>query len=174
MLIVDDLPAELEYVNGTILLDNRSLTDAADTDEGTATARRIEILIPTIEPDIVTQVEFQARLSTANTSGNGVVNFGIVSAANAAPVNTSDAVVVVNPIGTVYAGNANGTVRIAGARVMILSGNLDTPLSLVPDTGYAPNAQNINPFASDPNGGFGFALSPAQIGRPETQSAISS
>jgi uncharacterized repeat protein (TIGR01451 family) len=162
--VIDDLPAELEYVADTLRLNNRSLTDAADKDEGAAAVRHIELLIPEIAADAVTQIQFQARLSSANTSGNGIVNFASLSAANAPSVNTSNAVVVVNPIGTVYAGNSSGAVRIAGAQVTILTDETGTPLNLVPNTGYAPNAENINPFISDRTGGFGFALAAGQIG----------
>lgn len=161
---VDDLPVELEYVAGTLRLNNRSLTDAADSDEGTATARRVELLIPEIAPDSITQIQFQARLSSTHTSGNGVVSLAAISAANAPFVNTSNAVVIVNPIGTIYAGSSGGAVRIAGAQVKVAVDEAGTPLNLVQNTGYAPNIENTNPFASDATGGFGFVLAGNQIG----------
>jgi uncharacterized repeat protein (TIGR01451 family)/fimbrial isopeptide formation D2 family protein len=162
--VVDDLPVELEYVAGSLRLNNRSLTDADDADEGIGTTRRIALLVPEIAPDAVTVVQFQARLSTANTSGNGVTNFAALSAANAGSVNTSNAVVVVNPIGTIYAGNSAGAVRIAGAQITIAVNENAPPLILVPDAGYAPNAGNSNPFVADTTGGFGFTLADHQIG----------
>jgi uncharacterized repeat protein (TIGR01451 family) len=162
--VVDDLPVQLEYVPNTLRLNNRSLTDAADQDEGTGAARRIELLIPEVGPDAITQIQFQARLSSANASGNGVVNFAALSAANVAGVNTSNAVVVVDPVGTVFAGNSGGAARVVGARVTLAVDESGTALNLMPDTGYEPNAGNSNPFITTETGGFGFALANDQIG----------
>ncbi len=164
--IIDDLPNELEYVPGTIRLNNRSLTDAVDSDEGSADARRIELLIPDIASDGLTQIQFQARLTSSNTIGTGVTNFAALSATNAPSVQTTNAIVVVNPVGSVFAGNSNGALRIAGARLAVATGENGTLLALIPNTGYLPNAENANPFTSDPNGGFGFALGDDQIGTP--------
>lgn len=149
--ITDDLPAELEYAANTLRLNNRSLTDAADADEGTASARRFEILIPEIAPGAVTEIKFQARLIGAS-GGSGVINSARLSAANAPAVNSSEAVAVVNPVGTVYAGNTAGATRIAGARVTVATDESGSPLNLTPDIGYAPNQSNANPFVTDASG----------------------
>ncbi len=140
--LIDDLPAGLEYVANTLRLNNLSLTDASDTDKGTATARRIELLIPEIAPGAVTLVQFQARLTGVNVNGNGVINAANISAANAAPVRTSNAVAVINPFGTVYAGNSGGATRVGGAQVTVASDENGTPLNLALTTGYAPNSEN--------------------------------
>ncbi len=166
--VLDNLPAELEYVPNTLRLNNRSLTDAADADEGTATARRIEISINEIAPDAVTQIQFQARLTGANLTGNGVVNTAQISAANAPSVDSSEAIAVVNPIGTVYAGNSGGATRIAGALVKIATDENGTLLDLAAKTGFVPNAENVNPFTTDANGNFSFALAANQIGTTAT------
>lgn len=154
--VIDDLPAELEYIPNTMRLNNRALTDAADADEGTADARRIRLLIPAIAPDAVTQIEFQARL-TAGLNGSGIVNNALISAANASPVKTNSAVAVVKPVGVVYAASSRGAVRIAGARIRI--SNDENGLNLVSNSqaGFAPNAENDNPFATDGNGEFSFS-----------------
>ncbi len=161
--VVDDLPLELEYVPNTLRLNNRSVTDAADADEGQANGRRLELLIPEIAPQVTTEINFQARLTGA-VSGSGVVNSAIISAANAASVNSSNAVAVVEPLGTVYAGHSGGSVRIAGAKLTLSVDESGTPLNLLPNIGFAPNAENINPFNTDANGNFGFALDGDQIG----------
>ena len=109
--VIDELPAELEYVPNTLRLDNRNLTDASDTDEGSTGAKRIELSISSIAPDAVTRIQFQARLNGEGISGNGVINKANIVAANGSPVDTSEAVVVINPVGTVYAGNSGGSAR---------------------------------------------------------------
>jgi len=162
--VVDDLPAELEYAANTLRLNNRTLTDILDADEGTAIPRRIELLIPEIAPNAVVEIHFQARLVGANASGSGVVNTANISADNAPLIRTSEAVAVINPLGTIYAGNSVGAIRIAGANVTIAADENGSPLALTPNIGYAPNAANINPFASDANGNFGFVFNEKQTG----------
>ncbi len=161
--VVDELPAGLEYVGGTLRLGGHALTDASDADEGTADTRRIELLIPEIAPDAVTDIRFQAKLVGVN-SGAGVVNTANVSAANAPSINTSEAVAVVNPLGTVYAGNSGGAVRISGAKVTLAADQDGTAVALESGTGYAPNAANDNPFTTDGNGNFSFVPNENQIG----------
>lgn len=162
--VVDDLPAGLEYVADTLRLNNRSVTDVADADEGTANTRRVELLIREIAPNAVTNIQFQARLVGTNPNGGGVINTASVGAANTSLINTTNAVAVVNPIGTVYAGNSGGAVRISGAQITVATDENGTPLSLIPNAGFAPNASNVNPFSTDANGNFAFALSSSQIG----------
>ncbi len=162
--VTDDLPAELEYAANTLRFNNRSLTDILDADEGTAIPRRIELLIPEIAPGAVTEIRFQARLIGANASGSGVINTADISADNAPAIRSSEAVAVINPLGTIYAGNSLGAIRIPGANVTIAADENGSPLALTPNIGYAPNAANINPFASDANGNFGFVFNENQIG----------
>ncbi|HEY0657613.1 MAG TPA: hypothetical protein VGD05_04020, partial [Pyrinomonadaceae bacterium] len=166
--ITDELPAELEYVPNTLRLNNRSLTDVFDADEGTAVPRRIGLLIPEIASGAVVEIHFQARLTGANASGSGVVNIAAISADNAPAIRSSEAIAVINPIGTVYAGNSLGAIRIAGANVTISAVENGSPIVLMPDGGYAPNVANINPFAADANGNFGFALNENQTGAPNS------
>lgn len=162
--VIDELPAQLEYVSGSLFLNDRLLTDAADADEGNATARRFEILIGELAADAVVVIRFQARLIGANLNGAGVVNTAQISAANAPAITSSPAVVVVNPVGTVYAAHSGGAARISGATVTVAVDDSGTPLALTPQIGYAPNAENVNPFVTDANGGFSFALNENQIG----------
>ncbi|HQU82246.1 MAG TPA: SdrD B-like domain-containing protein [Pyrinomonadaceae bacterium] len=162
--VTDDLPAQLEYVPNTLRLNNRTLTDTADTDEGTATASRLEFLLPTILPEAVTQLEFQARLSGTNPNGGGVVNFAVISAENAPTVNSTEAVAVINPVGVVFAGNSGGSVRVGGANITISTNENGTPVVFNPKLGYAANPENANPFSVNGNGEFSFALAQNQIG----------
>lgn len=162
--ITDDLPAELEYVPQTLRLNTRLLTDAADGDEGTASARRLELQIPSIAPDALTLIEFKARLTGNASNGNGVVNFADLSAQNAPSVRSTEAVVVINPVGVVYAGNSGGSVRIGGARVTVATDQTGTPVGLSPKLGFDINPANANPFITNGNGEFSFALGSDQTG----------
>ncbi|MEQ1642210.1 MAG: hypothetical protein ABL959_02045 [Pyrinomonadaceae bacterium] len=164
VLITDDLPASIEYGSGTLYLNGRNLTDAADNDEGTVIGRRISILIPYLEAGGATDIRFQTRVGADCPSGSGYANLGVISAENVSPVNTSNAVVVMSPVGTIYSAHSGGLVRINGAEISIATDEIGTPLALVPGAGYPPNVENINPFQSDSRGGFGFIIGPGQIG----------
>ncbi|MCA1628342.1 MAG: DUF11 domain-containing protein [Acidobacteria bacterium] len=95
-----------------------------------------------------------------------VINTANLSGENFTATNTSEAVVVVDPFGVVYAGHSGGAVRIGGARVSLLTDEAGNPLQLPPDVGFVPNEPNVNPFSTDAQGRFAFALTPAQLGTP--------
>lgn len=161
--VVDQLPAGLEYVGGSMRLNTRQLTDASDADEGAATARSVQLLIPEIAPEALTEILFQARLTADTPNGSGIVNTAQVSAANASQIASSETIAVFNPVGTVYAGNSLGAARIAGAKVIISADQNGAPFDLTPDIGFTPNTKNTSEYITDSNGNFSFALDENQI-----------
>lgn len=166
--VADDLSADLDYIPGSLRLNGRTLTDAADGDEGSVSGRHLELLIPTILPDAITQIEFQARLAGTGPNGRGVGNIATIGAENSIISDSSEAVAVVDPAGVVFAGTSGGSVRVPGARVTILTDERGPALVLDPARGYSPNAGNANPFDSTGGGEFVFALGDDQIGTPST------
>lgn len=163
--VTDELPTQLAYVPNTLQLAGRPLTDAADADEGTIAGQRIEVRAGDVAPDQVVQIIFQARVTEAATPGGAIINTARVFADNAPEVSTSEAVAVVDPFGTVYAGHSNGTVRISGARVTLATDDDGTTaLSLPPGVGFPPNLPNENPYLTNGQGHYSFALTPAQLG----------
>ncbi len=170
--VTDDLPANLQYVAGSLRLGARSLTAADDTDEGTASARHIEIHLNEVAVNELVQISFKAQLIGDVPSGTGIVNEAIISGENISDTKSSPAIAVVDPFGTVYAGHSKGTVRIGGARVAILADQTsDATLALPQGAGFTPNEANDNPFLTDAQGHFAFALAPEQLGTT-TQSAL--
>ncbi|HZT59487.1 MAG TPA: isopeptide-forming domain-containing fimbrial protein [Pyrinomonadaceae bacterium] len=165
--VQDDLPDGLDYVAGTLRLDNRQLTDADDTDEGSVVARRIQLHLAQVAVGETVEVAFQARVSAGVAHGTGVVNNALVKADNAPAGATTTATAVVNPFGVVYEGRSAGT-PIAGARVALLADSQGSAsVSLDSSTGSDPNNANANPFASDTTGRFSFVLASAQLGTPQ-------
>nr|MDQ3745188.1 hypothetical protein [Acidobacteriota bacterium] len=163
----DDLPDGLEYVAGTLRLNNRALSDADDSDEGSVVARRVEVHLAQVAVGELVEVDFQARVSSAVAHGTGVVNSATVAADNAPAAASTNATAVVNPFGIVYEGHSAGT-PVAGARVALLAdSNGDAGVVLDSNTGSDPNNSNANPFASDAQGRFSFSLAPAQLGTPQ-------
>jgi uncharacterized repeat protein (TIGR01451 family) len=165
VVVTDDLQSQIEYVPSSLFLDNRSLTDADDADEGTVQGRRVLFNLPTVLPGQLVTLSFKARLTGAAPSGVGVINFATMTGQNIAPTTSSIAVVVVNPFGTVFSGRGGSGVPIPGARVAVLIDQDDSSnLSIPPGVGYSPNVQNENPFVTDGMGHFSFALLAEQLG----------
>ncbi|HEX7999782.1 MAG TPA: hypothetical protein VF528_15450 [Pyrinomonadaceae bacterium] len=163
--VVDELPAGLEYVPGTLRLGQRSLTDADDADEGRANSRRIELLLPQVAAAEVVQIALRARVTGQITPGAGAVNFATLAGDNAPAAQSSSTVAVVDPFGTVYSGHSGGSQSIAGARLTLFQ---DQPngvlLPLASNTGFTPNEANDNPFTTPTGGHFSFMLAPGQLG----------
>jgi uncharacterized repeat protein (TIGR01451 family) len=168
LVLVDDLPAGVEYVANSLHLENngsRDLTDAQDGDEGFVRAQHIELRLTELASDQVVRLSFRAQLGAEAAAAIGLINFAHLAADNAPPGNSNSAVVFADPFGTVFAGRAGAGVPIPGARVSLFTDQaLTNLLLLTPDQGLIPNVQNLNPFASDNLGHFSFALSEFQIG----------
>jgi uncharacterized repeat protein (TIGR01451 family) len=168
VLVRDDLPDGLDYVAGTLRLNGHALTDAADADEGSFSARRVEVQLAQVAVGEAFEVAFQARIAASVPHGAGVVNTSVISAENAASVSSTAATAVVNPFGVVYQGRSAGT-PVPGARVSLLTdaaGGAAVPLGA--GAGSEPNNDNANPFASDEQGRWSFVLAPALLGTPQT------
>ncbi|MFS8084535.1 MAG: hypothetical protein ACMG6H_02820, partial [Acidobacteriota bacterium] len=165
-VVVDDqLPQAIEYVPSSLQLNERNLSDAADADEGLAQSGKVSIRIPLVNPGEVFRINFKSRLSGSVAAGRGFVNQATLTGDNVPPVQSVVATAVVNPFGLVFAGRAGGSTPIAGARVDVLTDqDGENSLHLPADAGFAPNEKNENPFATDGQGRFTFALAPNEIG----------
>jgi uncharacterized repeat protein (TIGR01451 family) len=172
VVVVDELPTALNYVSNSLRMGERQLTDAADADEASITGQRIEFrLSQPLPPGEAVLLRFQAVVATGAAGGAGVVNTAVISALNAPAVQTSEAVVVVDPFGTVYSARGGAGSPIAGARVALLTDNTGGALlGLVQDRGFTPNEANANPFLSNGQGRFSFALTPQQLGTAQADS----
>jgi trimeric autotransporter adhesin len=168
VLLSDDLPAQIDYVPGTLKLGTTSLTDISDTDEGQViNNRRLEIKLPKVDPDQAIIVTFQAKLNENVIPGVGIINTAQVSGDNiGTAIRTSKTKVVINPVGTVYAGYSNGAVPISNAKVTLTTDKAGLNLLPVPTTGFDPNPTNSNPFMTDTQGHFSFTLGANQVGAP--------
>jgi uncharacterized repeat protein (TIGR01451 family) len=164
VIVIDQLPPAIEYVAGSLDLDGRKLTDALDADEGTVRDGRVEVRLARVDPGDVVRISFRSRLSSAVNSGTGLVNKATITGDNLPQIQTSPATVVVSPFGFVYAGHAGSSAPISGARVEVLRDqNGDNLLQLPANVGFAPNEKNLNPFSSDGQGRFSFALNPDEF-----------
>lgn len=158
-IISDELRRELRYVPNSLKIDNRSVTDTAGDDEGSVNGQRIEIrLAQPVAPDQTVTINFQAVITSNIPAGSGIVNTADLSASNAPSVTTNPATIVVNPAGIVYVGNSGASAPIPNARVAVFDdANLEIP-STFPSVGFDPNTNNENPFSTNLQGKYSFAL----------------
>ncbi len=165
VLVGDDLPAEIEYVPSSLRLEERSLTDIEDADEGMVRNRRLEVRLSEVAPQRVVRISFDARLTGNAPAGVGVINGATVSGQNVTATSSTTAVVVIDPFGIVFSGRGGAAAPVPGARVEIFQDQATSALLQIPaGAGFTPNTDNTNPFLSDGQGHFSFALLPQQLG----------
>jgi uncharacterized repeat protein (TIGR01451 family) len=165
VVVTDELPAGVEYVAGSLRLEDRVLTDAEDADEGRLNQGRVQVLLPQVDPGQLVQISFKATIASGATAGVGLVNTATISGQNVRPVSSTNAVVLVDPFGTVFSGRSSGATAIPGARVEILLDQNGTGLLQIPaEHGFVPNTHNENPYATDAEGHYSFAFTPEQLG----------
>ncbi len=165
VVVVDTLPAGVEYVAGSLHLDDRALTDAEDADEGKFSQGRVQVLLPQVDPGQLVRLSFRATIASGATAGVGLVNSAVISGQNVRSIASTNAVVLVDPFGTVFSGRSNGATAIPGARVeILLDQNGDALLQIPSGPGFPPNTQNENPYLTDGQGHYSFAFTPEQLG----------
>jgi len=176
VLIVDQLPPNLEYIPDSLVVNTNAPVPANGTGSNVLKAidsaaiqvvnGRLEVRLTEVAPGQTVDIRFRARLSGNAISGTGTVNNALISADNlhtARP--TSDAVVISDAIGIVYAAASSGAVKVGGARVVVSTDEVgDNPIPLAANSGIAPNLTNANPFTTGADGNFNFALSASQVG----------
>ncbi len=160
VVVSDGLPAGVEYVLGSLRLNDELQSDAVDADAGSFANNSIQVRLPQVNPAEAFRITFNARLQGVATAGVGIVNHADFTADNALPVRSIDATVVVDPFGLVFSARGGSSSPVAGARVELFgdAGGANL-LSLAPNSGFVPNAANANPFATDSAGHFSFKLS---------------
>jgi uncharacterized repeat protein (TIGR01451 family) len=164
VVYLNNLPEGLEYLPGTLKLDNEFITNAKAPGAG-AVSDALEATIGSLLPGQSLRIEYQVRVKAGGPSGRGLINFGIISGQNFAALQTNDTVVVVDPFGVVFAAHSGSAAPIAGATISLLadtSGN--TSLTIPSGAGLPPNTQNLNPGSSDSQGRYNFTLLPEQLG----------
>ncbi|HEX8773328.1 MAG TPA: hypothetical protein VF735_06945 [Pyrinomonadaceae bacterium] len=169
VVVTDELPAGIEYAPGTLRLDERALTDSDDADEGKFAQGRVQVMLAEVAPGQLVKISFRATIKPGATAGVGLVNRAVFTGQNVRPVTSSTAVVLIDPFGTVFSGRSNGATVIPGARVeLLLDQNGEHPLSTVLEQGFLPNTRNENPYLTDGQGHYSFALTPEQLGTDGT------
>jgi uncharacterized repeat protein (TIGR01451 family) len=168
VILTDDIPAGVEYVPGSLRLDNngtRELSDAQDADEGFALGQHLELRLAEVAPDQIVRLSFKAQLRNDATGAVGIINVAQVFSDNASMAKTNSVVVLADPFGTVFSGRGGAASPVPGATVSVFSDRaLSNLLPLTAGNGFSPNIENVNPWPTDSLGHFGFLLSDLQVG----------
>ncbi len=159
VVMVDQLPATIAYSAGSLQVNDKSVSDALDGDEGSVQGGAIKVKLAKVDAGETVRITFRSRLIGAVPAGTGLANTATLTADNASEVVTSRATVIVDPLGLVFAGRTGRSAPIGGARVEVLSNlNEQSFVTFPSDGGYTPNEKNENPFVSDGQGHFSFVL----------------
>jgi uncharacterized repeat protein (TIGR01451 family) len=164
VVYLNNLPEGLEYLPGTLKLNDEFTTNAKAPGVGTV-SDTFEVTVGSLAPGQSLRIEYQVRVKAGVPSGRGLVNFGIVSGQNFAALQTTAAVVVIDPFGIVFAAHGGSAAPIPGASITLLadtSGN--TSVNIPSGAGLPPNTQNLNPGSADSQGRYNFTLLPEQLG----------
>jgi uncharacterized repeat protein (TIGR01451 family) len=164
VLMEDKLASALEYVPASLQLNDQSVSDAIDADAGSFESGVIRFRFAKVSPGEALRVSFRCRLNGAVPAGTGLVNVANFSADNVPPIVSRPATAITNPFGQVFAARVGSSAPIAGARVELLTDQDSGTLLVLPSqTGYAPNDKNDNPFVTDAQGHFSFAVNSSAI-----------
>lgn len=166
--VTDDLPAELTYVSNSLRVDNASVTDSEDGDPASVSGQRLTVRMANpVQPGQAVRVSFQAVITGATVPGRGIVNIARIGALNTPTIETSQAIAVVDPFGTVFAARGAAANPIANAVVKISTDQAGANAIGIPENqGFDPNLTNTNPYTTDSKGRFSFGLRPDQLGSP--------
>jgi uncharacterized repeat protein (TIGR01451 family) len=176
VVVVDQLPINLEYIPDSLVVNTTAPAPANSTGLSVLKASnsaaiqvvngRIEVRLTEVEPGQTVEIRFRARFSAHAIGGTGTINNAMISADNLRTARpTSDAVVISEAFGIVYAAGSSGALKVGGAKVVVSTDQMGVnPILLTANSGVAPNGANANPFVTGSDGNFSFALSPSQIG----------
>ena len=172
VVITQALPSGVEYVPDSLQTPELKVSAKDNGAQPSALSNNVVIRLPRIETGEVIHLSFRLRITGKFSSGSGLVSGAVITADNLAPLKTGSAIIVINPFGLVFAGRAGSSAPIAGARVEIASDqNGESFVRLPAEAGFAPNEKNENPFSSDAQGHFSFAVGPDTIGNENSNAA---
>ncbi|WP_413287370.1 isopeptide-forming domain-containing fimbrial protein [Bacillus mojavensis] len=96
LVIADKLPAGLEYVSGTLKVDNKAVSDARDDDKGDVTEGKVSGQFGDVSDTEWHTVTFEAKIK-AGQAGKNIVNTASVSGDNTDKPDTPSQEVKVSP-----------------------------------------------------------------------------
>jgi uncharacterized repeat protein (TIGR01451 family) len=171
VVVTQELSPGIDYVPDSSQITDSKFATANSSAQSSEAGRSVVVRLPRVDPGEVVRLSFRLRISGPFPDGSGIVSGAVLTGDNMTTAKTGSAVIVINPLGLVFAGRAGSSAPIAGARVeLLMDQSGENFLRLPANGGHAPNEKNENPFATDGKGHFSFALAPEEI-RSENASA---
>ena len=172
------LPAGFSLVSGSVKINGSAPAEQVQSQAGgqqalsakaEAAGATVEIAIGRIEPGKTVELTFEVAIDVSLVErGQASSMSGLLTGLNFPSIASSQALVIFNPFGIVFAGrssSAAGTpaesmVAVPGAQLTLLNAeNSTTPLVLAQGQGEErPNGDNQNPFTTAVDGRFSFRL----------------
>ena len=156
VVLTANIPDGFEIVADSLQIET---TGSAKSDTQKIEAHRLSVQLPLVQPGDVVRISFRVKVSGNFAGGFVFVSQPVITADNFAPVNCASARAVLNPFGVVFAGRAGSGTPVTGAQMELVSdaGSLN-PVTFAEGSGFAPNEKNENPFVTDGQGRYSFAL----------------
>lgn len=166
VVVTDELPSDLVYIANTLKINGRNLNNTSGLGSGEVRGKNIIVRLSSpVGVDETARISFKATISGGvQALGKGIVNTAKISADNAATAETTEAMVVFDPFGTVYAAGDGRGSPILGAQVSLLTDINGSLLSIPEGKGFEPNATNANPYLTSDRGRFSFTPPLSQLG----------
>ena len=165
VVVTDELPSNLVYIVNTLKINGRNLKNTSGLGSGEIRGRNIIVKLSSpVGADETVRISFKAKISGVQAAGKGIVNTAKISADNVETAETNEAIVVVDPFGTVYAAGDGRSSPISGAQVSLLIDINGSLLSMPAGKGFEPNVNNANPYLTSSRGRFSFAPPLSRMG----------
>jgi uncharacterized repeat protein (TIGR01451 family) len=156
VVVTEQVPDGFEIITDSLQVEAPS---SAKGGAHTPDTHRVSVQMLMVQPGEIVRVSFRVRV-TGNFSGGFVfISQPAITADNFNPVKCAVARAVFNPFGVVFAGRGGTLTPIPGAQMELMSdANGVSPMNVSAGSGFAPNEKNENPFATDAQGRYSFAL----------------
>ena len=156
VVLTSDLPEGVEALPDSFQVESPS---AANGGPYLTNPHRLSIQFPLIQPGEVVRISLRGKVKGSFAGGAEFIFQPVITGDNVAQVKCAVARVVLNPFGVVFAGRAGSSTPINGAQMeVLLDANSPNPVKFSDAAGFAPNDKNENPFVTDGQGQYSFAL----------------
>ncbi|MFN2449612.1 MAG: hypothetical protein ABR508_07455 [Candidatus Baltobacteraceae bacterium] len=163
-VMTDTIPAGLTADLTTLKLNGVAVS-------GTQSGQTLTVPLGMLAAGAVDDVSFNSQIAAIDTLGTTFVNVAAIAADGIAPASTTPAAILIGTADIVF-DPSNNNAPIAGATVSLLDQNSHlVPLGAGSNGAFraktfsAPQSANSqNPLLTGPDGTYGFALEPNQIG----------
>jgi uncharacterized repeat protein (TIGR01451 family) len=158
VVLTQETPDGFEIVLDSVQVEGQNIPSSLSQ---RTEAHRMMFTLPLVQPGETVRVTYRVKITGKLAGGYVWISQPVIAAENVTAVKCAVARVILNPFGVVFAGRAGGGSPISGAQINVLRDiNGGSPVKF-DGNGFAPNDKNENPFVTDGQGHYSFALDAA-------------